>query len=145
MRNLILDLNYSPNELNISTALSGLAGERNTSLSLAHRQHHGHINHSDVAVDDIVIVHSEDLHVPQKLGLVKELVTGRDGKVRGAILPVSTGNLPSPTMYPLEVPHPPHEEPADENESQLTSLDPDVETDVSQDQPDEVVPMAAPR
>lgn len=50
-------------------------------------EYDGHSDPSDVAVNDIVIVHPEKQ--PRgfwKLSLVNELVTGRDGKVRGAIL-----------------------------------------------------------
>ena len=71
----------------------------------------GHTCPSPIAVDDIVIVHSADN--PRsfwKLGRVKELLTGRDGKIRGAVLRVAgkgrqatTLYRPVQLLYPLEV------------------------------------------
>ena len=76
-----------------------------------HRHQHGHTCPSPIAVDDIVIVHSADN--PRsfwKLGRVKELLTGRDGKIRGAVLRVAgkgrqatTLYCPVQLLYPLEV------------------------------------------
>ena len=82
-------------------------------LREAHRGHHGHTNPTPVAVDDVVIVHSEDR--PQgfwRLGSyrIKEVLPGRDGNIRGAILQVSgrgrqatSLHRPIQLLYPLEV------------------------------------------
>ena len=88
-------------------------------LREAHRQNRGHNKSSEVAIGDIVLVHSEDR--PRgfwRLGRIKKHVTGRDGKVRGAIVQVSgkgrqatSLQRPIQLLYPLEVPHPSSEEP----------------------------------
>ncbi len=95
-------------------------------LRETHRHHRGHTCPSPVAVDDVVIVHSEGR--PRnfwKLGRVKELLTGRDGKVRGAVLQVAGKGRqatslyrPVQLLYPLEVFQPLRGAPDDDNPEQ---------------------------
>ena len=108
-------------------------------LREAHRQHSGTTDQPDVAVDDVVVVHSKG--EPKefwKLGRITELIRGRDDKIRGAIVKVAgkgrqatSLHRPIQLLYPLEVPHPPHDAPSDDDE---------VETrpDVSPNLPDPV-------
>ncbi len=95
-------------------------------LRETHRHHRGHTCPSPVAVDDVVIVHSAAR--PRnfwKLGRVKELLTGRDGRVRGAVLQVA-GNgrqatqlyRPVQLLYPLEVSQPVRGAPNDDHPEQ---------------------------
>ena len=79
-------------------------------LREAHRYHQGRNNPSQVTVGDIVIVHSANQ--PRglwKLGRIEEVLPGRDGKIRGAIIRIaSKGNRaallqrPISLLYPLE-------------------------------------------
>ena len=83
-------------------------------LRESHRYHRGHINPSRVSVDDVVVVHSTDQ--PRgfwKLGRIMELLVGRDGEVRGAVVRVTAKGRqatvlqrPIQLLYPLEVPPP---------------------------------------
>ena len=83
-------------------------------LRETHRHHRGHTCPSLVAVDDVVIMPSADR--PRsfwKLGRVKEILTGRDGKIRGAVLQVAGKGRqatqlyrPVELLYPLEVSRP---------------------------------------
>ena len=79
------------------------------------REAHRHANRTStgtpIAVGDLVVVHSENQ--PRgfwKLAKVEETIIGRDGKIRGAILKVSSSNgkpvtlqRPLALLYPLEV------------------------------------------
>lgn len=97
-------------------------------LREAHRYHHGHTQPSPVAVDDVVIIHSSEQ--PRgfwKLGRVKQTLTGRDGKVRGAVLQVfgkgrqaKQLHRPIQVLYPLEVSPPSPDTPDDNNHEQPT-------------------------
>ena len=80
-------------------------------LRESRRYHRGHVNPSQVSVGDVVIVHSADQ--PRgfwKLGLVNEVLVGRDGKIRGAVVKVAGKgrqgkflSRPIQRIYPLEV------------------------------------------
>ena len=68
-------------------------------------------NPSKVSVDDVVLIHSsEQPRTFWRLGRVKELLVGKDGEVRGAVLRVSGGRKPTvlqrpiQLLYPLEIP-----------------------------------------
>ena len=80
-------------------------------LREAHCYHHGNANPSKVSVDDVVLIHSsEQPRTFWRLGRVKELLVGKDGEVRGAVLRVSGGRKPTvlqrpiQLLYPLEIP-----------------------------------------
>ena len=80
-------------------------------LREAHRHQRGHLSPSPIAVDDVVVVHSADQ--PRgfwKLGCIKEILAGRDGKIRGAVVRVAGSgrqakslHRPIQLLYPLEV------------------------------------------
>ena len=114
-------------------------------LRESHRYSRGHLNPSHVSVGDIVIVHSTKQ--PRgfwKLGRIKELLIGRDGEVRGAVLRVASKGLqatvlqrPIQLLYPLEVSSPcPQLESTPTNSEQegITQPDPDLT------QPDQGLP-----
>ena len=79
-------------------------------LRESHRYNCGKAEDSQVAIGDVVIIHDKDQ--PRgfwRLGQVQELIRGRDGRVRGAILRVagkdhsSTLHCLLQLLYPLEV------------------------------------------
>ena len=79
-------------------------------LRESHRHQAGTSDPVTVAVGDIVLVHEDKPRAFWKLARVKELIRGRDGKIRGACLAVSSakGNTttlqrPIQLLYPLEV------------------------------------------
>lgn len=75
----------------------------------AHRNaNRGRVPCSSVSVGDMVVVH--DASLPRgfwKLGKIKEVIPGRDGRVRGAVVRLSSGSVvlrrPIQLLYPLEV------------------------------------------
>ena len=78
-------------------------------LRESHRYHQGSTNDNQVSIGDVVVINDNDQ--PRgfwRLGRVQELLVGRDGKVRGAMLRVAskgrTSNLRRPLqlLYPLE-------------------------------------------
>ena len=81
-------------------------------LRESHRYHQGHANPSQVSVDDVVVVHStEQPRAFWRLGRVEEVLVGKDGETRGAVLRVVGGGRrstllqrPIKLLYPLEVP-----------------------------------------
>ena len=77
-------------------------------LRETHRHHRGHASPSSIAVNDIVIVHSADqLCGFWKFGWLKELLTGQDGKIRGAILQVAGKGWQATSLYcPLQLLYP---------------------------------------
>ena len=80
-------------------------------LRESHRYHRGRANSSQVSVDDVVIVHStEQPRAFWKLGRVEEVLVGKDGEKRGAVVRVAGGGRkstllqrPIQLLYPLEV------------------------------------------
>ena len=58
-----------------------------------------------VKVGDIVQIHDETKRIYWKLGIVQNLITGRDGHVRAVNLQTSNGitNRPITKLYPLEL------------------------------------------
>ena len=96
-------------------------------LRESHRYHRGHANPSQVSVGDVVIVHSADQ--PRgfwRLGRVKEVLVGRDEKIRGAVLRVAGKGRqakqlqrPLQLLYPLEICAPPCESNPSESELEL--------------------------
>ena len=80
-------------------------------LRESHRYHHGHSNPSQVAVGDVVIVHSANRPIAfWRLGCVQEVLVGRDEKRRGAVLKVAGPgrqakllHCPLQLLYPLEI------------------------------------------
>jgi hypothetical protein len=82
---------------------------REVHSNIAMRQPNG--KHSQVAIGDIVIVHDD--HLPRglwKLGKIREVLMGRDGQIRGAVVKVARRNQqhvllrrPIQLLYPLEV------------------------------------------
>ncbi len=79
-------------------------------LRESHRHNRGSADAARVSVGDIVVVHSEDQ--PRgfwNLGRVKEVVIGRDGEARGAVVRVANKGRrstllqrPVQRLYPLE-------------------------------------------
>ena len=84
------------------------------------RESHKHLlgksrGNPQISVGDMVIVHDDSL--PRsfwKLGRVRDLIVGRDGRTRGATVTVAnkerrltTLNRPLQLLYPLEIDHPP--------------------------------------
>ena len=79
-------------------------------LRESHRRQTGTDNPIEVAVGDIVLVHGDQPRAFWKLAQVKELIKGRDGKSRAAILSVSSEKgrttvlqRPIQLLYPLEI------------------------------------------
>lgn len=83
-----------------------------TELRELHRQsNRGCSSQPGIEVGDVVVVHNESL--PRglwKLGRIQEIITGRDGKIRGATVKVASQNRQHPLLrrpiqllYPLEV------------------------------------------
>ena len=80
-------------------------------LRESHRYHRSDTNPSQVSVGDIVIVHSDDqLRGFWRLGRVKEVLIGRDAKIRGAVLRVAGERRwakllqrPLQLIYPLDI------------------------------------------
>ena len=81
-------------------------------LRESHRYNSGNSTERSISVGDIVVVHNDDK--PRgfwRLARVEDLITGRDGQVRGAVLRVHSKNNHSTTtlrrpiqrLYPLEV------------------------------------------
>ena len=59
-------------------------------LRESHHYHHGDTNPSQVSIGDVVIVHSDNQpRAFWRLGRVKEVLAGRDDKIRGAALRVT--------------------------------------------------------
>ena len=81
-------------------------------LRESHRYHCGHVNPSQVSVDDVVLVHStEQPRAFRKLGRVNEVLVGKDGETRGAVRRVAGKGRkatllqrPIQLLYQLEVP-----------------------------------------
>ena len=78
-------------------------------LREAHRYHKG-TNAPPVAVGDIVVVHGDEQpRTCWKLGKVEQVITGRDGEARAAVVKVcnrrrtTTLQRPIQRLYPLEV------------------------------------------
>lgn len=98
-------------------------------LRETHRHHHGCSDPSPVLVGDVVIVHATDQ--PRgfwKLGQVEEVLTGRDGKTRGAVVRVAGKGRqatslyrPIQLLYPLEVSQPSCGEPNSVDPAQPTT------------------------
>ena len=84
---------------------SGWTKEYLRGLRERHRlKHKGESNHP--VKDDVVIIKSDEKNRAQwKLGVVEDLITGRDGVVRGAKLrtPKSVMERPVQFLYPLEL------------------------------------------
>lgn len=81
-------------------------------LRESQRHHHGVPVPSEIAVDDVVIVHSEQPRCLWKLGRVEETLDGADGKIRGAVVRVSGQGKkserlrqPIQRLYPVEIPN----------------------------------------
>lgn len=80
-------------------------------LREAHRYHRGSTNPTQVSVGDVVVVHSADQpRAFWKLGQIKEVLPGRDGEIRGAVVRVaskgrqaSTLHRPVSLLYPIEM------------------------------------------
>ena len=79
-------------------------------LRESHRQTNpGGSSQPAIEVGDVVVVHDESLpRGPWKLGKVQEIIAGRDGKIRGATVKVSSNNRqhsmlrrPVQLLYPL--------------------------------------------
>ena len=81
-------------------------------LRESHRQsNHNHSTQSSIARGDVVVVHDENL--PRgfwRLGRVEEVLTGRDGQIRGATVRLASRNRqqtllhrPIQLLYPLEI------------------------------------------
>ena len=78
-------------------------------LRTAHRHaDHSHTPYSSISIGDMVIIHDESL--PRgfwKLGRVEELISGRDSKIRAAVVRLSSGSgtlrRPIQLLYPLEI------------------------------------------
>ena len=80
-------------------------------LRESYRASQGRSKGSPIAVSDVVLVHNK--HQPRgfwKLARVKETIVGKDGRVRGAVLKLSTKNgqttllrRPLQLLYPLEI------------------------------------------
>ena len=81
-------------------------------LRESHRQQHAGSNRDDVTTintGDVVLLHEAKPRAFWRLARVKQLITGRDGRVRAAILAVPSGNgqtstfqRPIQLLYPLE-------------------------------------------
>ena len=74
--------------------------------------HHCNERNSDttpISVGDIVVVHDDKPRGFWKLARVEEVITGKDGRVRGAVVKVNSGKnstvlrRPLQRLYPLEV------------------------------------------
>ena len=85
-------------------------GEYLLELRDSHRYHHGSTRIDQLAVGNVVLIHDDTL--PRgfwKVGVIEELLPGRDGLVRGATLRVvskgrtSRMRRPLQRLYPLEV------------------------------------------
>ena len=83
-----------------------------TELRDSHRKlYHGRAGSPSIAIGDVVIVHDESL--PRgfwKLGVIEEVISGKDGQVRGATVRSHSSdkklirlNRPIQLLYPLEV------------------------------------------
>ena len=79
-------------------------------LRESHRYKLGHPEATPPAIGDIVLIHDDKPRGFWRLGRVKEVIVGRDGHIRGAVLRVSLGNgntsilkRPIQLSYPLEV------------------------------------------
>ena len=79
-------------------------------LRESHRRYRGNADGKQVSVGDVVVVHDDGQ--PRgfwRLGRVEELLIGRDGRVRGAVLRVATKGRcsilrrPLQLLYPLEI------------------------------------------
>ena len=81
-------------------------------LRESHRQsNHNRPPHSSIASGDVVVVHDENL--PRgfwRLGRIEEVISGRDGKIRGATVRLASRNRqktllhrPIQLLYPLEI------------------------------------------
>ena len=80
-------------------------------LQESHRYHRGRVNPSQVSVDDVVVIATEQPRAFWILGRVEEVLVGKDGETRGAVLRVAGGGRrstllqrPIQLLYPLEVP-----------------------------------------
>ena len=80
-------------------------------LRESHRYHRGHAKPSQVSVDDVVVISSKQPRAFWKLGRVEEVLVGKDGETRGAVLRVAGEGRrstilqrPIQLLYPLEVP-----------------------------------------
>ena len=62
-------------------------------------------NDKSVRVGDIVLVHNDSNRIKWKLAIVRELISGRDGLVRSAVIKTENGitNRPIVKLFPLEV------------------------------------------
>ena len=62
-------------------------------------------NDSSIQVGDIVLVHNDSNRIKWKLAIVRELISGRDGLVRSAVIKTENGitNRPIVKLFPLEV------------------------------------------
>ena len=74
-----------------------------------------------VRVGDVVLVHDTKPRGFWKLARITKLVSGQDGRVRGAILKVASSGKKAHTLkrplqrlYPLEIPHPSSDERVEE-------------------------------
>ena len=89
---------------------------------------------NSVCVGDVVLVHDTKPRGFWKLARVTQLVSGQDGRVRGAILKVAspgkkphTLKRPLQRLYPLEIPHPSTRERAEG-----TNCEPEPETQTNE-------------
>ncbi len=80
-------------------------------LRESQRHHHGVSGTSQIAVGDVVIVHSDQPRCLWKLGRVEETLDGADGKIRGAVVRVASQGRSAmrlhrriQKLYPLEIP-----------------------------------------
>ena len=115
-------------------------------LRESHRTNQGESRGSPIATGDIVLVHDE--HQPRgfwKLAQVKETIVGKDGRVRGAVLKLSTKDgqatflrRPLQLLYPLEIN-------CHFNDPAIAPNDTSSAEDVGIEQTDNEVPIATRR
>ena len=121
-------------------------GEYLLELRESHRHHRGHAEPTPVSVGDVVIVHSADQ--PRgfwKLGRVKEVLIGKDEKIRGAVVRVADKGRqakllqrPLQLLYPLEIRSPSSESEAeggDPNQHSRVAVSPGHGEDLRQETP----------